>query len=355
MPNPQPQIVPRRARHLGSALLGTVWLLFSLHAADALAAGLARTLHRQIVQSLLEQIVLLGLLLLGFTALQRLTDGTGSMRIANALPPRPSAHQEWLRGAALGWGLFLVLALPLMLVGDLHPQLGNTPGSAAQTLVTLLSIAFASLAVEVAFRGFLFQQLRAVFGTSLAVFVLSLLFALINASLPYSTGLSFLTSFLAALFYSLCYLRTHGLWLGWGVRFGWYTTVGVLFGMPLAGYPSFSSIVSTSVSGADWLTGGSYGPSASLLAVPVLLLAMPVLYRITREYAWNYTHAPIEPKGYAVTIAPPAAHTQMESAVGPPPPPPPLVQILPTTPAAASTHAEVEAALRRPQTPPEQP
>jgi hypothetical protein len=63
-----------------------------------------------------------------------------------------------------------------------------------------------------------------------------------------------------------------------------------------------------------------------------------VLYRITRDFAWNYTHRPIMPAGYAVTIAPPAAHAAMEEAAVKAPA---LVQILPVTPQGISGPPDV--------------
>jgi hypothetical protein len=110
----------------------------------------------------------------------------------------------------------------------------------------------------------------------------------------------------------------------------------------MAGFATYSTLVYTSVTGRDWLTGGGYGPEAAPLTLLVLLAAMVVLYRISRDYAWNYTHAPIVPAGYAVVIAPPAAHTAMEAAAAPAP----LVQILSTTSASPSTMPVIEEHLR---------
>ena len=72
----------------------------------------------------------------------------------------------------------------------------------------------------------------------------------------------------------------------------------------------------------------------------ILGLAVIPIYRLTRDYAWNYTHAPIVPMGAAVVIAPPAAHTEMEEAAAARPVP--LVQILSSTPAQASTLPEIQ-------------
>jgi len=108
----------------------------------------------------------------------------------------------------------------------------------------------------------------------------------------------------------------------------------VLFGLPLGGDTSLASVVDTRTGGPLWLTGGSYGPGAAAFSILLLLAAIPVLVRVTGDYAWNYTHPPIIPAGYDVTVPPPAAHVAMEqsAAAGQPVNPGSLVQILPVTP-----------------------
>lgn len=92
-------------------------------------------------------------------------------------------------------------------------------------------------------------------------------------------------------------------------------------------------MVDTRAGGPVWLTGGAYGPFAAAISILLLLAAIPVLVRVTADYAWNYTHAPIIPAGYDVTVAPPAAHSAMEAAAASQPVnPASLVQILPVTP-----------------------
>jgi hypothetical protein len=61
-----------------------------------------------------------------------------------------------------------------------------------------------------------------------------------------------------------------------------------------------------------------------------LAIGLIVLVRVTRDYAWNYTHPPIVPGGYPMEAKPPAEHVAMEQAAQSRPPA--LVQILPATP-----------------------
>ena len=120
--------------------------------------------------------------------------------------------------------------------------------------------------------------------------------------------------------------------------------MGILMGLPVASDVTYSSLVTTNVSGPWWISGGVYGPEGAALTLLILLAALAVLYRMTRGYAWEYTHAPIVAMGYPMTIAPPAAHTAMEEAATAQPGP--LVQILSRTSTNPSTMPVVEDHLR---------
>jgi hypothetical protein len=90
-------------------------------------------------------------------------------------------------------------------------------------------------------------------------------------------------------------------------------------------------MVQTRAIGPDWLTGGDFGPEGAVVTALLLIAAIFVLVRTTREWAWEYTHTPIVPGGYPMDVAPPAAHTAMEQAGQQGNKAATLVQILPTT------------------------
>jgi membrane protease YdiL (CAAX protease family) len=322
---------------------GSAWLFLSTLLAGHAAQGIATRLRAPSLEALLQQVFLVFLLIVGFS----LPYGISRPNIArtvNALPKRTTSVQEFLGGAALGWGMLLVALLPMMAAGALHPQFSFSVAGVGLTLLSLATIAAGTLALEIAFRGYLFIRLIAIFGEVGATLFLSLVYAVLSGYHPNATGVSVAVTFATGIVFSLAYLRTHGLWLGWGMHFAWNASMAVLFGLPLAGYATYASPVSTDVSGPLWLTGGAYGPEAATLTLLVLIAAVPLLYRITRDYAWEYTHAPIVAAGYAMEVAPPEAHTAMEAAAAAKPAP--LVQILGSTPTASSTMPVIDEHLR---------
>lgn len=329
-------------RTLELALLfsGLCWLGAASGAADHAADGLAVRLHLVLAAPLLAASFFLFLLLCGFTALNWIGKRQGSVRAANALPVRSTARQEWATGAAIGWGALLAVLLLPMLAGALHPQFWWKSQAWLASFLALLTALVGTLAIEAAFRGYLLQRAIAALGTVGGTLLLAVAYALVATSRPNATALSVIAAFLAGIVLSVAYLRTHALWLGWGMHFAWTAAAAVLFGLPVSGVVVFNGVVDTESVGRVWLSGGASGPEGSLLALGVLLAVVPLLYRVTRDYAWNYTHPVIVAAGFPMDVPPPAAHTAMEKAA----PPPPLVQILSATPTGVAALPGADAA-----------
>jgi hypothetical protein len=117
--------------------------------------------------------------------------------------------------------------------------------------------------------------------------------------------------------------------MGWGLRFAWMASAGVLFGLPVPGVDNLSTVVETRALGARWLTGGELGPVGALLTPLLLLGAIVAVVLVSRDWAWDYTRKALIPAGIPMDVEPPAVHAVMEKQLAPAAPA--LVQILPTT------------------------
>ena len=348
-PTSQPTLP--RAFYLLLFFGGVLWIVAAQGLAFRAAQGLVIRFNLSLFSDLIQQTFFLFLLLWGFATIRWIAtrtpgpSGFSGIRSTNALPSRPTTSEEWQRGVALGWGMLLAALIPMMLHGSLHPEFSLAPSNWAIALISLATIAVASLALEVAFRGFLFQNFIAATGPVFATLFLSLAYATLSSYRPNATPLSVMITFFFGILYCIAYLQTRALWLGWGMHFAWNTAAAILFGLPLAGDAAYNNLIFTSVTGPTWLTGGPYGPEAALFTLIVLFAAILILYRITRHYAWEYTYTPAAPAGHPMDIAPPPAHTAMEAAAASAP----LVQILSTTPTAPSTNPTIEDHLHRNQ------
>jgi hypothetical protein len=128
---------------------------------------------------------------------------------------------------------------------------------------------------------------------------------------------------------SAAYLRTRALWLSWGLNFGWKASRALIFGLAVSGVNSHSPVVQGDPMGPFWLTGGGFGLDGSWVTFAVLVAALPVVFRVTRELDFRYNAPVIVPGGIPVDLDA-AARRQHEAAMGPAEPAAPaLVQILP--------------------------
>jgi hypothetical protein len=331
-----------RTLQLALFLTSVAWFL----AADTVAAHAARGLSQRFsldgARPLLTSVFLLFLLALGFSLLQTIAKRHSPVRDVLGLPKRPTARREWQLGAALGWGMVVLAVIPMAIAGTLHTHFWTQPRAFSLLLLNLVTLAIAALAEEVAFRGYSYRRLIEGIGPVAATILMSLLFGLGHVLNPSATWASTLVTVLAGVLLSIAWLRTHGLWLGWGLHFAWNASMGVLFGLPISGINDFASIVQTRAFGRLWLTGGDYGPEGAAFTVIVLLIGMGVLVRVTRDYAWHYTYVPIVAAGYPMEPPPPAAHVAMEQMAQQTRPAAPvsLVQILPATPQTRSVGDE---------------
>jgi membrane protease YdiL (CAAX protease family) len=333
-----------RALQLALFVTSAVWFLAADTVAGHAARGLSVRLGLDAARPLLTSIFLLFLLAVGFSLLQTVARRRSSIREVLGLPKRPTSVREWQLGAALGWTLVVLAVLPMALAGTLTIQLWTQPRAFGLLILNLITLAVAALAEEVAFRGYPFRRLIEAIGPVAATITMSLLFGLGHALNPGANWTSTLVTMLAGLLLSIAWLRTHGLWLGWGFHFAWNASMGILFGLPISGINDFASIVQTRSFGRLWLTGGDYGPEGATLTAVILLIGIVILVRITRDYAWNYTYVPIVAAGYPMEAQPPAAHVAMEQqaqqAQQAKPAAVSLVQILPATPQTRSAGDE---------------
>jgi membrane protease YdiL (CAAX protease family) len=317
------------------------WIVTATALATRSARGLAIRFELSDGLLLLTGIFLIFLLIVGFVILETIASRSlphqPTLRQTIGLPRRPSARTEFATGAAIGWAVVLVSGLTLALAGTLHVRFWLEPRSLWLALLRLAAVALFALASEIAFRGYPYRRLIEAIGPTSATIVMAVLFAIITTFNQDSTYLSTLIAILLGLLLSTAWLRTHGLWLGWGLHFAWIASLGILFGLPVNGFDNLSSIVQSRAIGRIWLTGGDFGPEGALLTPLLLIAAIVVVIKATRDWSWDYTYAPIIPGGYPMDVSPPPAHTAMEDR---PAPPPPLIQILPTTPQTRSVEPE---------------
>ena len=224
----------------------------------------------------------LALLLIGlYVWLLTIVDHVHDYRIAAlGLPLTHGWRRQFLTGCIVGLLLTVLAVLPIAIWGNasftFHLGFYLLPRDGAVLIVLLVG----ALAEELVFRGYPFQRLEEGIGAVGAVAVFSVLFGAVHLSNPEASRWGLLNTILIGILLSIAYLRTHALWLPWGIHFGWNTALGFFFGLPVSGLRMFNVVVRTSVSGPRWMTGGGYGIEASATGTIAVLIGLVIIWKL---------------------------------------------------------------------------
>jgi CAAX protease family protein len=203
-------------------------------------------------------------------------------RAPHELAPRPL---QAIAGIALGLMLFSSVFGLLHVMGVAQWQGLSVRFDA----IPMLSAAIlAAVGEELAFRGGLFRILEESFGTATALAISAALFGLLHALNPGATILSTVAIALeAGVLLGAAYALTRNLWLPMGLHLGWNFTEGGIFGVSVSGGSAIKGFFSVSLAGHPVLTGGKFGPEASVIAIVVCLALAIVLLALTvRSDRW---------------------------------------------------------------------
>lgn len=194
----------------------------------------------------------------------------GESRGASEFAVRPA-----LPGLAVGAGLGLAMMAVLMGVLAATGAYAITVLGATPAWTGLGLALQAAVTEELWMRALLLRLLWRAFGPIPAFVVAALVFGGLHLANPGATPLAGATVVMAGLMFCALYALTGRLWVPIGLHLAWNLAQGYLFGATVSGNSLGGSILLSSARpGAPaWLTGGTFGPEAS---VPALVLVSAV-------------------------------------------------------------------------------
>ncbi len=196
-----------------------------------------------------------------------------------------SAPRLFLDGLAIGVALFcgvyaVLLACGTVSLTGIHP--GEGVGFAVAASLG------AGVGEEIVFRGVLYRIFEERFGTLAALLSSGAIFGLMHAWNRGATwGSSLAIALEAGVLLGAAYALARSLWLPIGLHFGWNFAEGGIFSTAVSG-GNFHGLIDARLSGPAMLTGGVFGPEASIEAVIVCLTAAVVMLALTlRRGRWK--------------------------------------------------------------------
>lgn len=256
-------LAPRR--FAWAAILGWMIVLFAaLIAIQAFPAIASIKLAWPAPARAVVAVVVAALALLGYALLVR----WGERRRADEIAWLPGGWREVAAGLAIGLALFTIVA-GIMAAFGLYRLHFHSSGAAWGVIGGLVG---APVIEELVFRAIVFRLMWRAFGPWIALAASAALFGGLHLLNPHATliaavAIAIEAGVMLASFYAL----TGRIWASIGVHAGWNVTQSWLFGAPVSGgavVHGFGTM--TLVPGApELLTGGAFGPEASLVALAI--------------------------------------------------------------------------------------
>ncbi len=185
-------------------------------------------------------------------------------------------------GTAVGGVQIALVAGVIWLIGGVHFQLN--PNFEWQILTTgLYLFLITSVLEELLHRGFIFQRLIDGIGVWGAQIIIAGIFALGHWGNPGMEGttqvLASLDLFVGALFWGLVFIRTQSLAAPIGLHLGWNWVQGNVMGFGVSGIEAQGWLTPVFQNMPQWLTGGDFGPEASVFALVSDIIMLILVWR----------------------------------------------------------------------------
>ena len=141
---------------------------------------------------------------------------------------------------------------------------------------------------EIFCRGIIFRMIDERWNTRAALIVSALFFGFGHLSNDNATWWSSLAIAIeAGLLLAAAYKWSGTLWVPIGIHWAWNYVQGNVFGLAVSGINIGDGMLATSVNGPDIITGGAFGPEASIITVVLgalyTLVFLANRYSITRK------------------------------------------------------------------------
>ena len=149
-----------------------------------------------------------------------------------------------------------------------------------QAIMMFLAVAVGE---EMIFRGVIFRMIDERWNTTVALIISALFFGFIHLPNDGATWWSSLAIAIeAGLMLAAAYKWSGTLWLPIGIHWAWNYVQGNIYGFAVSGTNAGDSILVTTTNGPDIITGGAFGPEASIIAVIYGILITIIL--LTNRY-----------------------------------------------------------------------
>ena len=141
------------------------------------------------------------------------------------------------------------------------------------SIITPFAVAF-SVAIfeETLLRGIIFRIVEEKLGSYISLLISAIIFGAAHLLNPDSSVISSICIVIVGFMFGASYIYSRSLWLPIAIHFSWNFVQSGIFGAITSGNEKTSSLFSTKISGAEFITGGAFGPEGTIQATLFWLL-----------------------------------------------------------------------------------
>ena len=190
-----------------------------------------------------------------------------------------------IKNLILGIGLGAILQSLTVLVIYLKGGYNIVSVNPIYFIIPPLTMGFTSaIFEEILIRGIIFRITEEKLGSYLALIISATLFGAMhlanpNSSITVGIGLAIQAGFLLG----AAFIYSRSLWLPIAIHFAWNFTQSAIFGANVSGNAISKTLITSNISGAEWLTGGEFGPEGSIQATLFCLIATIILMILSHK------------------------------------------------------------------------
>jgi membrane protease YdiL (CAAX protease family) len=152
-------------------------------------------------------------------------------------------------------------------------------------LIPPFTMAFTSaIFEETLFRGIIFRITEEKLGSYFALLISALIFGAIHLANPNSSLVAGIgLAIQAGLLLAAAYIYSRNLWFPIAIHFAWNFTQSAIFGANVSGNEISKTLITSKIEGAEWFTGGQFGPEGSIQATVFCLIATILLLVLSHK------------------------------------------------------------------------
>lgn len=152
-------------------------------------------------------------------------------------------------------------------------------------LVPPLTMAFTSaIFEEILMRGIVFRITEEKLGSYFALFISAILFGAMHLGNPNSSLIATIgLAIQAGLLLASAYIYSRNLWFPIAIHFAWNFTQTAIFGANVSGATISKTLITSKIEGAEWFTGGEFGPEGSIQATAFCFIATIILLTLSHK------------------------------------------------------------------------